>query len=134
VIAQAKTAADEARKAAAKLAFWMAAALLAGALAASFAAAEGGPRSATGPFGNETAKQARRRWPCGPAAFSRIWNFATSKVPRAKRKDHNGRFFRPRAAPRSLQCLNYAAARIPCAPVEAAQKAPAGMSVPASSI
>jgi len=42
VIAQAKTAADEARKAAAKLAFWMAAALLAGALAASFAAAEGG--------------------------------------------------------------------------------------------
>jgi hypothetical protein len=42
VIAQAKTAADEARKAAAKLAFWMAAALLAGALASSFAAAEGG--------------------------------------------------------------------------------------------
>jgi hypothetical protein len=42
VITQAKTAADDARKAAAKLAFWMAAALLAGALAASFAAAEGG--------------------------------------------------------------------------------------------
>jgi ribosomal protein L17 len=42
VITQAKVAADEARKAAAKLAFWMAAALLAGALAASFAAAEGG--------------------------------------------------------------------------------------------
>jgi hypothetical protein len=42
VITQAKAAADEARKAAAKLAFWMAAALLAGALAASFAAAEGG--------------------------------------------------------------------------------------------
>jgi hypothetical protein len=42
VIAQAKAAADEARKAAAKLAFWMAGALLAGALAASFAAAEGG--------------------------------------------------------------------------------------------
>lgn len=42
VITQAKTAADEARKAAAKLAFWMAGALLAGALAASFAAAEGG--------------------------------------------------------------------------------------------
>jgi ribosomal protein L17 len=42
VITQAKMAADEARKAAAKLAFWMAAALLAGALASSFAAAEGG--------------------------------------------------------------------------------------------
>jgi hypothetical protein len=42
VVTQAKTAADEARKAAAKTAFWMAAALLCGALAASFAAAEGG--------------------------------------------------------------------------------------------
>jgi ribosomal protein L17 len=42
VVTQAKTAADEARKAAAKIAFWMAAALLCGALAASFAAAEGG--------------------------------------------------------------------------------------------
>jgi hypothetical protein len=42
VIAQAKTAADEARKAGAKLALWMAAALLAGALSAAFAAAEGG--------------------------------------------------------------------------------------------
>jgi hypothetical protein len=42
VVTQAKIAADEARKAAAKTAFWMAAALLAGALAAAFAAAEGG--------------------------------------------------------------------------------------------
>jgi len=42
VITQAKNAADETRKAGAKLAFWMAAAMLAGALAASFAAAEGG--------------------------------------------------------------------------------------------
>jgi hypothetical protein len=42
VIAQAKATADEARKAAAKLAFWMAGALLAGALAASFAAAQAG--------------------------------------------------------------------------------------------
>ncbi len=42
VVTQARTAADEARKAAAKTAFWMAAALLCGALAASFAAAEGG--------------------------------------------------------------------------------------------
>jgi len=42
VIAQAKTAADEARKAARNLAFWMAAALLAGALAAGIGAREGG--------------------------------------------------------------------------------------------
>jgi hypothetical protein len=42
VVTQAKTAADEARKAAAKNAFWMAAALLCGAVAAAFAAAEGG--------------------------------------------------------------------------------------------
>ncbi|MGB9367356.1 MAG: hypothetical protein WCE79_15215 [Xanthobacteraceae bacterium] len=42
VITQAKNAADEARKAGAKLAFWMAGAMLAGALAAAFAAAEGG--------------------------------------------------------------------------------------------
>lgn len=42
VVTQAKSAADEARKAAAKIAMWMAAALLCGALAASFAAAEGG--------------------------------------------------------------------------------------------
>jgi len=42
VVTQAKTAADEARKAAAKLAFWMAGALLAGALSAALAAAEGG--------------------------------------------------------------------------------------------
>ena len=42
VVTQAKAAADEARKAAAKLAFWMAAALLCGAFAASFAAAMGG--------------------------------------------------------------------------------------------
>src|ERR1043166_959213 len=41
-INQAKAAADEARKAAAKLALWMAAALLAGALSASLAAVEGG--------------------------------------------------------------------------------------------
>lgn len=41
-IAQAKTAADEARKAAAKLAFWFAAALLAGAFSAGLAAVEGG--------------------------------------------------------------------------------------------
>ena len=42
VINQAKAAADEARKAAAKLAFWMAASLLAGALAAAIGALEGG--------------------------------------------------------------------------------------------
>lgn len=42
VINQAKAAADEARKAAAKIALWMAAALLAGALSASIAAVEGG--------------------------------------------------------------------------------------------
>ena len=42
VIAQAKTAADEARKAAAKIALWMAAALLAGGLAGSLGAIEGG--------------------------------------------------------------------------------------------
>jgi hypothetical protein len=42
VVTQAKDAADAARKAAAKTAFWMAAALLCGALAAAFAAAEGG--------------------------------------------------------------------------------------------
>jgi hypothetical protein len=42
VIAQAKSTADEARKTAAKLAFWIAGAMLAGALAAAFAAAEGG--------------------------------------------------------------------------------------------
>jgi len=42
VITQAKNAADQARRAGAKLAFWMAGAMLAGALAAAFAAAEGG--------------------------------------------------------------------------------------------
>jgi hypothetical protein len=42
VITQAKNAADAARKAAAKLALWVAGAMLAGALAAAFAAAEGG--------------------------------------------------------------------------------------------
>jgi hypothetical protein len=42
VVTQARNAADAARKAAAKLAFWMAAALLCGAVAAAFAAAEGG--------------------------------------------------------------------------------------------
>jgi len=42
VINQAKQAADEARKAAAKLAFWFAAALLAGGLSAGLAAVEGG--------------------------------------------------------------------------------------------
>jgi hypothetical protein len=42
VVTQAKIAADEARKAAAKTAFWMAAAMLCGALAAAFAAAAGG--------------------------------------------------------------------------------------------
>lgn len=42
VVTQAKAAADQTRKTAAKTAFWMAAALLCGALAASFAAAEGG--------------------------------------------------------------------------------------------
>lgn len=41
-ITQAKTTADEARKAAAKLAFWFAAALLAGAFSAGLAAVEGG--------------------------------------------------------------------------------------------
>ena len=42
VVTEAKSAADEARKAAAKLAFWMTAALLFGAFAASLAAVEGG--------------------------------------------------------------------------------------------
>ncbi|MGA8817344.1 MAG: hypothetical protein WB624_08630 [Xanthobacteraceae bacterium] len=42
VIAQAKTAADQARRGAAKLAFWLTAALLFGAFAASLAAVEGG--------------------------------------------------------------------------------------------
>jgi hypothetical protein len=42
VIAQAKVAADQARRGAAKLAFWMTAALLFGAFAASLAAIEGG--------------------------------------------------------------------------------------------
>jgi hypothetical protein len=42
VITQAKTAADEARKAGAKFAIWMAAAMLCGALAAGLAAAAGG--------------------------------------------------------------------------------------------
>ncbi len=42
VIAEAKTAADETRKGAAKLAFWLTAAMLFGAFAASLAAVEGG--------------------------------------------------------------------------------------------
>jgi hypothetical protein len=42
VIAEAKTAADDARKGAAKLSFWLAAAMLFGAFAASLAAVEGG--------------------------------------------------------------------------------------------
>jgi hypothetical protein len=42
VITQAKNAADQARKAAAKIALWIAGAMLCGALAAAFAAAEGG--------------------------------------------------------------------------------------------
>lgn len=42
VMTQAKTAADEARRAAAKTALWMAAALLCGAVCSAFAAAEGG--------------------------------------------------------------------------------------------
>jgi hypothetical protein len=42
VIVQAKKAADDARKAAAKLSLWLAASMLAGALAASLAATEGG--------------------------------------------------------------------------------------------
>ncbi len=42
VIAEAKTAADEARKGAAKLSFWLTAAMLFGAFAASLAAVEGG--------------------------------------------------------------------------------------------
>jgi hypothetical protein len=42
VVAQAKAAADDARRGAAKLAFWMTAALLFGAFAASLAAVEGG--------------------------------------------------------------------------------------------
>ena len=41
-IAQAKKAADDARKVAAKLSLWLAASMLAGALAASLAATEGG--------------------------------------------------------------------------------------------
>lgn len=42
VIAEAKTAADNARKGAAKLSFWLTAAMLFGAFAASLAAIEGG--------------------------------------------------------------------------------------------
>ena len=42
VITEAKTAADDARKGAAKLSFWLTAAMLFGAFAASLAAAEGG--------------------------------------------------------------------------------------------
>ena len=42
VIAEAKTAADDARKGAAKLSFWLTAAMLFGAFAASLAAVEGG--------------------------------------------------------------------------------------------
>ena len=42
VIAEAKTAADNARKGAAKLSFWLTAAMLFGAFAASLAAVEGG--------------------------------------------------------------------------------------------
>jgi hypothetical protein len=42
VIMEAKAAADSARRGAAKLAFWMTAALLFGAFAASLAAVEGG--------------------------------------------------------------------------------------------
>jgi undecaprenyl pyrophosphate phosphatase UppP len=42
VIAQAKTAADNAREGAAKFSFWLAAAMLFGAFAASLAAVEGG--------------------------------------------------------------------------------------------
>jgi hypothetical protein len=42
VVTQAKQATDEARKAAAKLSLWLAAAMLAGAFAASLAATEGG--------------------------------------------------------------------------------------------
>jgi len=42
VVAEAKTAADDARKAAAKLSFWLTAAMLFGAFASSLAAAEGG--------------------------------------------------------------------------------------------
>jgi hypothetical protein len=42
VIAEAKTAADNARKAAAKLSFWLTAAMLFGAFAAGLAAVEGG--------------------------------------------------------------------------------------------
>jgi hypothetical protein len=42
VVTQAKTAADDARKAAAKLSMWLVASMLAGALAASLAAIEGG--------------------------------------------------------------------------------------------
>jgi hypothetical protein len=42
VIAEAKTAADNARRGAAKLSFWLTAAMLFGAFAASLAAVEGG--------------------------------------------------------------------------------------------
>ena len=42
VVAEAKTAADNARRGAAHLSFWLTAALLFGAFAASLAAAEGG--------------------------------------------------------------------------------------------
>ena len=42
IVAEAKTAADDARKAAAKLSFWLTAAMLFGAFAASLAAVEGG--------------------------------------------------------------------------------------------
>ena len=61
-IADAKKAADDARKAAAKMSLWLAASLLAGALAAMLAATEGGllrdsrwyePGWRPGPFGTE---------------------------------------------------------------------------------
>jgi len=59
-IAQAKKAADDARKVAAKLSLWLAASMLAGALAASLAATEGGLlRDSPGPVRNGTISALR---------------------------------------------------------------------------
>jgi hypothetical protein len=66
VIAQAKKAADDARKAAAKLSLWLAASMLAGALASTLAATEGGLLRDSawyeagwrpGPFGSERSSR-----------------------------------------------------------------------------
>ncbi len=64
VVVQAKSAADEARKAAMKLALWMTAALFLGAFAASLAATEGGgcaTEPGTGPATKQTRYEAKKR-------------------------------------------------------------------------